>query len=1299
MSLASSLECSQLAKTKVLPVLLLVLSAVFTGPLAIPQIHGQTGTVCFADPSFVFTGPCPSSPAVFSGPIGQLIRIGVFISGSDGLNSFDITMLANSAFLKPAGIDLQDTVLLGTPTVVLECLGGNFIAGTVCSATDNASTIHLAAVSGIGQGLTATPTTGLLFTGIFNITATTSLPGIPVGFQTGCTSTSVPGGVCVSVANGTPNSVPENIQTGTLFENSGSATMANVVLSANQTSFGPQFPSTPNSANVTATAVNGYPTALVTDQVNFTTTSTTGLTAGLSASSCATTGTSCSITLTLSATAAGNYFVTLYGSYATQDSLGNPDTLVSYVAIEVIVYDFGLAVSPTTLSFISGEIGTATATISSLNGFSGIVTLSTGVNIPAGMTVTFNPNPLTLNAGQTLTCTITFKASPAGAQAYHAQIKAASGPRSKTFTPTLTINVAAPTPDFYFLATPGSIGPINAGASGDSKISVIFVNGFTGPVSLAVTSSSTNAQGTLNQTSLSTSHNVTLTGSSLLAGSYSLNVTGTGSPQGVRFIVVALSVVDFNLTASPNPIEVSPGSFVTTAVSVTALNGFSGTVSLTTSTPTGLTAVLSQNTITGSGSVLVNVTASSGIAAGTFAINVTGVSSPLSHVIHVNVTVLPSDFRMTAAPSALTARPLENATSTLTISSLNGFVGTVNLSVQSPAAVIFSLNQTFTAMPVTLSSGSSAVVVLTLNATSTGSFHINVTGVSGSLTHTLSLDFTSSINDFAVSANPTTILVNAGTTQTSTITVASTGSFSQSVALSVSENPSSGLSCSVNPTSVTPPAGASATSTLSCSGSGGVYVVTVSGTSSGFSAKTVDVTFTVQDFSLTVNPTSVQVNLPARGNSTVTISALGGFGGVVQLSANYTSTICQLSPASVTGAGGSALSCKFTLSGSYHVMVTGTSGSLSHNAIVTIRVGDFDIVSLSSSFIVEEGSSHSFLVNLASVDGFQGSISLSSVVLKPVGFSGTGIPVATLSTSTVTLTASGSGSSQNITVTVTVGRDVVPQSFGIEVNATSGSGATILVRTSVPVSLQVPNPGVVVTSSPTSIIVGPDGSGSGTVTLTAQNGMNGTVTLALSYSKAGVSCSLAKTSLHLLVDGSNSTGLSCNGSIGSYTVTITVSGTLPYGAQQFFSGDAGFVVADFSISATPSGGILINAGQTGHAQIAIKWVSNYNGTVTFTVAPVAGLNTSITSSSLTGSGTTTLDVVSNAGGTYTVTVTGASGSDTHAVTFTVTVLSPENVNILGLAPEVFYSIVGLVILAVAGVGLLVYRRSAARKRA
>src|SRR5213592_1559984 len=66
-------------------------------------------------------------------------------------------------------------------------------------------------------GHTGTPTTGLLFTAIYNVTGTT--PGIALGFQTGCANTSVSGGVCVTVANGTLIPVPETIQTAT-FSNS-----------------------------------------------------------------------------------------------------------------------------------------------------------------------------------------------------------------------------------------------------------------------------------------------------------------------------------------------------------------------------------------------------------------------------------------------------------------------------------------------------------------------------------------------------------------------------------------------------------------------------------------------------------------------------------------------------------------------------------------------------------------------------------------------------------------------------------------------------------------------------------------------------------------------------------------------------------------------------------------------------------------------------------------------------------------------------------------------------------------------
>src|SRR5207247_8554501 len=132
-------------------------------------------------------------------------RGGLYIDGSDGLIGDDITLLTSAAILKPAGIERAGTVLdsgVGPATVVLECLGGNLVAGTVRSSTDTAGTIHLAASAAPGAPLTTAPTSGILFTAIFNITATTSSGGVALGFQTGCSQTSVAGGVCVTIANG-----------------------------------------------------------------------------------------------------------------------------------------------------------------------------------------------------------------------------------------------------------------------------------------------------------------------------------------------------------------------------------------------------------------------------------------------------------------------------------------------------------------------------------------------------------------------------------------------------------------------------------------------------------------------------------------------------------------------------------------------------------------------------------------------------------------------------------------------------------------------------------------------------------------------------------------------------------------------------------------------------------------------------------------------------------------------------------------------------------------------------------------
>ncbi len=174
-----------------------------------PSAHGQfTGTVCLIAPS---TSICPSSPASLSGTTGTQLRVSVFIQNSDGTNGFDITLLANHSVLRPAGADLTGSVLPGPQSIIVECLGGVLVVGNTCSSTDTPDTLQLAAVDCLGCGTTATPTTGLLFTAIYNITGLTS--GIPLGFQTGCSNTSVSGGICVTIANGTPTPDPETVQT------------------------------------------------------------------------------------------------------------------------------------------------------------------------------------------------------------------------------------------------------------------------------------------------------------------------------------------------------------------------------------------------------------------------------------------------------------------------------------------------------------------------------------------------------------------------------------------------------------------------------------------------------------------------------------------------------------------------------------------------------------------------------------------------------------------------------------------------------------------------------------------------------------------------------------------------------------------------------------------------------------------------------------------------------------------------------------------------------------------------------
>src|SRR5207245_4086342 len=249
------------------------------------------------------------------------VRVSIFIQGSGGLNGFDVTVLADHTILRPVGVDLAGTVLIGTPTIIDECLQGVLVSGSVCSTVDTIDTLHLVATSALGSGITTTPT-GLLFTAIYNVTGAT--PGITLGFQTGCINTSVSGGVCVTVANGTPIPVPETVQTAT-FSNSAPSPDFSINPSPASLTTSPGSCAT---STVTLASINGFSgTITMTTSV-----SPTGPTANLSSASVSiTSGGSATTALTVCTTTStppGSYIATVT---ATSGSISHSTTVAMTV--------------------------------------------------------------------------------------------------------------------------------------------------------------------------------------------------------------------------------------------------------------------------------------------------------------------------------------------------------------------------------------------------------------------------------------------------------------------------------------------------------------------------------------------------------------------------------------------------------------------------------------------------------------------------------------------------------------------------------------------------------------------------------------------------------------------------------------------------------------------------------------------------------------------------------------------------------------------------------------------------------
>jgi len=186
--------------------------------------------------------------------------------------------------------------------------------------------------------------------------------------------------------------------------------------------------------------------------------------------------------------------------------------------------------------------------------------------------------------------------------------------------------------------------------------------------------------------------------------------------------------------------------------------------------------------------------------------------------------------------------PAGDATTyTATVGALNGFTGTVALSLVGLPPNVGSA--VFNPASIT-GPGTSQLTVTTLATAPPGTYSLKVTGTSGSTTRIVTVSLNVTARDFTLSASPSTVTVVRGQTASYTITTGSLGGFAGSVSLSVTGVPTGATATfSANPIS-TPGSSILRVRTTSRTPRGTVTIV-VTGTS-GSLIHQMSVTLTVQ---------------------------------------------------------------------------------------------------------------------------------------------------------------------------------------------------------------------------------------------------------------------------------------------------------------------------------------------------------------------------------------------------------------------------------------------------------------------
>src|SRR2546422_2977444 len=973
--------------------------------------------------------------------------------------------------------------------------------------------------------------------------------------------------------------------------------------------------------------------------------SQTGLACSLSPTSVSL-GVSANSTLTCNGSNSGGYIVTVVARNAT----GWQHSATANFRVQ----DFTIN-DPSTLSLIAGQQGTSIVSLGSLYGFVGTVSISASVSPGAsGLSVSISPSSVSLVANGTGTTTLTVQTSASTPRFLYTVLLNGTS-RAINHRVSLALNVTA---DFTMSASVTSLS-FTAGSSGSftTNLSSLGLNGTVAqsvavsPATSTVTVSFNPARNvTLVPGGTGSSTVTVLTTSSTPAGSYSLILTGTTylpSPceAGIgtcydplaHSITVTISVSSFSVTINPRIVTVNPGSKGTSTVTITSLNGFTGSVTLTSSSsPSNLSCTLNPSSVT------VSTTATSTLSCtdspGIYTVTITGSSGALSRF--GNVTYVVSDFSIASTPASLNVGA--SGTTIVGVTSINNFVGSVSLTTSVSPNTGLTVTCPISA---TLSANATTSTTCTLRSTVTGTYTVSFTGNVSATLHSASALI--HVGDFAIIVTSPVNFNSGATGAFISVLLSSTNNFAGGINVTSTVSPPSGLSvtCPSALVSLTMNGTASARCNLS-SGARGTFVVTISGSGSpGTALHSASSTVNVGDFTITITG-PVSFNSGSSSSFSISLASISNFAGSVTLTPFNPPTAvtitCPSSPVSLNNTTANA-SCNVSSSssGSYTVTIAGSGspGTASHQASVTVRVGDFTIVAIGRVNFNSGSSGATISLSLHSTFSFSGSVSPASTT-SPT----TGLTVSCQAS--VGLSANG---------TAIGSCDLNSTSPGVYVVTVTGSGS----------------PGTATHRTPSIIHVGGfdfavrprtnfNSGASGaviTVSLNSTFDFVGSVSIT-SGPIAGLTVNCPVSSISVSDNSTNTASCGLNSTlVGRYAVNITGTASPGTGSH---TGLAIVHVGGFTI--TPLGATSFNLGAPG-ISVILSVTSNFDftGTVAFsssTSAPgilTISCNPPTISLNANATGNTSCGLSSSTEGTYIASFTGngSPGTLSHAVTSTV----------------------------------------------